>query len=189
VPFRRIRLATALAFAVPVWPGLAAAQTDEHSVDVRPATGWSRGAPIDHAQRLPYSVSCASRTLCVALDEYGRIASFDGSAWTSPARLFKGAVTPGFVECPATSFCLALRQDGSARTYDGASWSTAAASSAVTSPTSPALLRPSVCGHLPRADNSFDGSVWSTPQQVEGDSPLTAVSCPQEAEEPTHWST
>src|SRR5262249_57277432 len=70
------------------------------------------------------AVSCASQTMCVAVNDNGKALSYDGSSWTAPVRV----VSPAFaglagVSCPSASFCMASGADGSYYTYDGSAWS------------------------------------------------------------------
>jgi hypothetical protein len=178
-----MRRAAALALIAGLWPGLANADSSSGSPISGGGpgladSGWSRGRAIDPVQGLPYSVSCASTSFCVALDEYGFVATFDGTAWSPATMLFRGAVTKGYVDCPSTSFCLALREDGDAQVYDGSSWSRMSGPRHPVNAQSCASESFCVAVLSDQHATIFDGAKWRKPQRIKGiDSQLTSISC------------
>jgi hypothetical protein len=96
---------------------------------------WSRwngstwSAPKDLASGTDRSavVSCATTTMCVAVDEGGVSVRFDGSSWRPlSASQTYSLSTVVDLACPATTFCAGLLNDGSVASFNGASWNQAA---------------------------------------------------------------
>jgi hypothetical protein len=88
-------------------------------------TSWS--APKDLATGTDRSavVSCATTTMCVAVDEGGTSLRFDGASWRRlPAAPDEHYYLDGVadVACPTTTFCAALLRGGSIASFNGATW-------------------------------------------------------------------
>ncbi len=60
------------------------------------------------------SMSCASRTLCVAIDDAGYAVSFDGTSWSTPVRFGPGLNNRDTVTCTAPRFCVITSNGGQA---------------------------------------------------------------------------
>jgi hypothetical protein len=112
-------------FAFPVVPS-ANAQTAAASLS------WSAPAAFDLANGFLASVSCPSASLCVAVDEFGNVATSTDptggpSTWSTAS--IDGSNDQGFipwtVSCPTTSLCVAVDGDGNAvtSTDGGLNWS------------------------------------------------------------------
>jgi hypothetical protein len=95
---------------------------------------WSRwngstwSAPKDLASGTERSavVSCASTTMCLAVDEGGTSLRFDGTTWRRLAAPTDFQLEGTYdVACPATSFCSALLNGGSVATFNGTAWNAA----------------------------------------------------------------
>ncbi len=86
-------------------------------------TSWSSPTTIDSGHTLE-SVSCATPTLCVAVDDNGNALTYDGTSWSSPASVDGGHA---WTRCRVRlrRLCVAVDDSGNALTYDGTSWSTA----------------------------------------------------------------
>jgi hypothetical protein len=69
----------------------------------------------------PSVVSCASSSMCIAVDFNGDAYSFDGSNWSAAHSLGGGQLTG--ISCPTASFCVAVDVDGQAYTFNGTTWS------------------------------------------------------------------
>jgi hypothetical protein len=72
------------------------------------------------------SVSCPSRSFCMAVDQFGDDAlRWNGSAWTAAASIEPGGtrVELNAVSCADSSFCMAVDASGHALAWNGWSWS------------------------------------------------------------------
>ncbi len=86
---------------------------------------WTDPVTIDAPAGQPQRVSCPSAELCVAIDEFGNVLTFDGQDWSSAEPVLGDSGTTRLVgvSCPTTTYCLALEADGGYATYDGSTWS------------------------------------------------------------------
>lgn len=88
---------------------------------------WSTQTDLASGTDRSAVVSCASTTMCLAVDEGGTSLRFDGTTWrrlVAPTDYqLEGAYD---VACPTTSFCSALLNGGSVATFNGTAWNTAA---------------------------------------------------------------
>ena len=68
-------------------------------------------------------VSCATTTMCVAVDEGGGSVRFDGTSWRPlpPSQTYDLSNVVDLA-CPVTNFCAALVRNGSVASFNGASW-------------------------------------------------------------------
>jgi hypothetical protein len=84
-------------------------------------TSWS---PADIDSNELTSVSCATASFCVAVDDDGQASTWNGSGWSSDSDIDN---TESFdsVSCTTTPtpFCTAVDNSGHALTYNGVSWS------------------------------------------------------------------
>jgi hypothetical protein len=67
-------------------------------------------------------ISCASPSLCVALEHEEAARTFNGSSWSTPAEIdaggaFLGEIGLVAISCPSASFCIALNGQGRALYY------------------------------------------------------------------------
>lgn len=165
---RRWMLATLASLAMAVLPTTAS------------AANWSAPASIDPGSRLT-SVSCASSSFCVAVDEAGKAISYNGSSWSAPVTI-DGGHNLGSVSCPSSSFCVAV-DEHRALSFNGSGWgapvevATTKYLSSVSCPSS------AFCMSVTTADlsnssyaASFNGSSWSPPTVVASGG-LWDVSC------------
>lgn len=89
-------------------------------VAAEPAMTWSAPAPagLDSADLL----DCTSSTFCLAMDDAGPSATYNGTAWTSVTGGPTDFVTG--LSCPTATFCVAVTYAGTAAVFDGAAWKT-----------------------------------------------------------------
>jgi hypothetical protein len=67
------------------------------------------------------SVSCATPTFCVAVNDDGYALTFQAGTWSSPELIDDRSIdTLNSVSCPTTTFCVAVTTQGYALTYNGA---------------------------------------------------------------------
>ncbi len=115
------------------------------------------------------SVSCASASLCVVGDVYGREVTYTDSTWSSPQSLFSGgnyAMT--MVACPSASLCLAVDEGGDwAESTNPAGGSPMWSSPSAIGPTVAAVSGLSCASYtfcqvtLPNTTEVFDGTKWT----------------------------
>jgi hypothetical protein len=65
---------------------------------------WSAPSQIDGPGNLFKSVSCASSTFCVAVDDEGDEMTFNGNSWSLPQKIFSGELFQ--ISCPTNGFCV-----------------------------------------------------------------------------------
>jgi hypothetical protein len=78
-------------------------------------SAWSPPADVDGSHTLN-SVSCASRSFCVAVDQQGDALTFNGRSWSAPARIAGPNGELVSVSCAARAFCVAVGDAASADT-------------------------------------------------------------------------
>jgi hypothetical protein len=147
---------------------------------------WSAPAPAESFTGSLGSVSCASTTFCVAVDNFlGGASLYNGTTW-SDISMSGGAGAVSSVSCPTTSFCMAVDAFGNAFSYDGSAWTEYANmdpslmfSDGSLPPSSVSCASSSMCIAVDSESDAyrFDGSTWS-PAQSLGGGQLTGVSCP-----------
>ncbi len=73
---------------------------------------------------VPSAVSCAGRSFCAALDDFGEAFTWSGSKWSRPHR-FDGNLLAGSdaVSCRARTSCVAVDDGGFATAWNGTAWS------------------------------------------------------------------
>jgi len=153
-----------MVFVVLLWLGAAP--------PARAEGGWTTPHQIDPDFSV-ISISCASDSLCVAVDFNGNAVTYDGSGWSAPESIGHHLIS---VSCPSTSFCVAVG-DNEATAYNGASWG-----SATEIDGGPPFLEsvscPSAtfCVAIDSAGNAvtYNGTSWGSPQSVGG---IGSVSC------------
>ncbi len=186
-PFARRSAVTGVIVALVMAPSTALA-----------SNGWSTPTAVDRGGR-PDSVSCASASFCVAVDQAGRALTFNGSSWTAPAAIDSKVLWS--VSCPSASFCAAVDLSGRALMFNGSSWTAPAAIetsvlSSVSCPSAsfcvalgtirqeqqppplpPPLPPPPPLIYLVPGAWTFNGSAWRGPTTIGGAHELGAVSC------------
>lgn len=138
---------------------------------------WSTPIGYDLTQGTPDGVSCASRTFCLAVDEWSNYLVYNGSSWSAPRRISLGVPGLGKPSCVTTTFCLALDSRGETWVFDGTRW-TARARAPVTN--QPVVSCASTTYCLAASDGAvsvFNGSTWSHPLLLAHYAQSFAVSC------------
>jgi hypothetical protein len=85
------------------------------ATNVFDGTGWSSGPAPFTPTRSDFNVgrlTCASATFCMTGSGSGLNTIFDGTSWSSPIRLSRGAQGIEALSCPTTSFCGAIDRAG-----------------------------------------------------------------------------
>ena len=145
---------------------------------------WSAPQSIDPIGSGLTSVSCATASFCVAVDNSGNALTWNGSSWSTPQTIdSKGILGGGLatVSCPTTSFCQAFDGFGNAVTWNGSSWSTPQSIDPNGGGlTSVSCATVSFCVAVDFDGNAFtwNGQSWSTPQSIDPNGNLVSVSCP-----------
>jgi hypothetical protein len=148
---------------------------------------WSSQVQIDAAAELN-SVSCPTATFCAAVGDGEDAVTETNGTWSSPVHL-TGALDPHSVSCTSATFCLAADNNGSVWRYDGSNWTSAPSpvaphSSSWQGVVSVACTSPTFCVAAASSSTAgggglalFDGSTWTAPQSVGGDSSFSTVGC------------
>lgn len=140
---------------------------------------WSSSTSVDSAPIT--SVSCATATFCVAVDQAGSALTYDGSSWSSPVDI-DGATALDSVSCPFVRFCMAVDAGGQALAYNGTSWlpptdiDGSYTLESVSCPSSAFCQAVDDDGHVVNFDTR-NYPVWSAPVDIDGSNLMTAVSC------------
>jgi hypothetical protein len=82
---------------------------------------WSRATPAIPGIDSPDLLDCTSSAFCLAMDDGGPAATYNGSSWSPVAAGGPG----GFVtslSCVTADFCMAVNITGSAAAFTGTSW-------------------------------------------------------------------
>jgi len=157
-----------------------------------PTLGWSRVSTGGGALT---GISCASNTLCVAVDNEGdALTSTDPTAgaatrWSRQEKI-GGATALTGISCPSASLCVAVDNEGDALTSTdptaGAAtrWSRQEKIDAATALTGISCPSASLCVAVDGKGNALvstdpaagAGAGWST-AKIDGTTPLTAISC------------
>jgi hypothetical protein len=82
-------------------------------------TRWATTDPHLMPAGADGGVTCASAKFCVAWDAYGRVYTFNGSAWSGAGT---AGLRPGDVACTSPAFCVAVAGTDAAK-YNGSAWS------------------------------------------------------------------
>jgi hypothetical protein len=159
-----------------------------------PSLSWSAPKGIDSSTSLT-GISCATSTLCVAVDSEGHaLVSTDpeaGFAATWASLKIDGTTELTGISCASESLCVAVDAKGEAilsttpTVASSASWSTrfaidsGKALSAISCPSGARCVAVDGEGHTILATNPGTGvgTAWSPAQEVDGKLPLTGVSC------------
>jgi hypothetical protein len=109
-------IVTMLLLGVVIWSIVPGAIGQKHapSTSVLSQSGgakWSPPVLVDNNTRHLNSVSCPSRTFCVAVDLEGLAYTYDGTTWRGPTRFGPGSLDSSNVTCATPSFCVATASD------------------------------------------------------------------------------
>lgn len=120
------------------------------------------------------SVSCASTSFCMAVDNAGNSYNYNGTAWTHASP----PVALSAVSCPSTTWCMAVTSAGKAVIYSSASWGSATSIDGTTALNAVSCVSTTFCVAVDAAGNAltYNGSTWST-ASIDGSTALTSVSC------------
>jgi hypothetical protein len=90
---------------------------------------WGKGQAVDSMRGGYFSVSCSSRSFCLAGGANGDVREWDGRRWRQQAVLDKNDAPIADMECVSTTFCAAAvdSREGAYRpaTFDGTRWTEA----------------------------------------------------------------
>ena len=149
------------------------------------ALAWTRSTAPGPTVRGPLALSCASSSLCVAVDGSGdALVSTDpgasASTWT-PTAVSTGKDLTG-VSCLSSGACVAVDAEGEIFAATAPTAWTRVANETGHDLTSVSCASSSLCVAVDDSGNALatakPTSEWSTPQPIApGDSPLLAVSC------------
>jgi len=142
-------------------------------------SSWSVSTTINEPDL--WTISCASTTVCMALEWDGYTHEFNDGIWSSsPTTVDIGSGAPS-VSCASASFCAAVDNIGRALTFDGSSWTSlsnidgiAAGLSAVSCPSMTFCAATDYDGRA----LTYNGTKWTTPTPIDGvGAGLSSVSC------------
>ena len=85
---------------------------------------WDDGVDIDPDGSTPTSVSCASDTFCVAMDNFGKALTDNSGNWQPVGVDGQRYLTA--VSCLTTTLCLATDSSGNVLTDNSGTWTSAA---------------------------------------------------------------
>ncbi len=158
-----------------------------------PALSWSGLLRIDGATALT-GVSCASASLCVAVDHEGHaLASTDpaaGAAASWNSREIDGKTPLTGISCPSTSLCVAVDHEGHALASTdpaagaAASWNSREIDgktplTGISCPSTSLCVAVDHEGHALASTDPAAGAAasWNS-REIDGKTPLTGISCP-----------
>ena len=149
---------------------------------VWPAMTFAAPGPADPPEGYAASLSCPSSTNCTAIDMFGNVVSWNGTAWSAPRHvlpLTDGLVTgmTTAVSCPAASVCVAAGQTGATAVETDGTWSAGANSGVGASAISCASA--SLCVAIGGDQAAvYSAGTWSSPVFLaESSDSLESVSC------------
>jgi hypothetical protein len=122
--------------------------------------GWSPG-PLILSSSAAVDLSCTSATFCAAVDQVGRLSTFNGSGWTDAAPAPSDGNWYRAMSCATQASCTAVTDTWLVH-WDGASWGTPVALAAAGSPGDIACPTTSSCITVSRQGSyRWDGVQWS----------------------------
>ena len=86
-----------------------------------PEMSWSPVAPAIAGVDSPDLLDCTSSTFCLAMDDGGPAATYNGSTWSRVATGGPGGFVTG-LSCAAADACMAVNSSGSAAAFNGTTW-------------------------------------------------------------------
>lgn len=128
-----------------------------------PATSWGHRQVIDRGAHLS-AVSCASDTLCAAVDFGARALLYDGDGWSAPQSL-QGQGKLVDVSCATESMCLTSTASGRVYRFDGAHWVHQGKVAGASHVSALSCAGPSFCVLVDHGDHAFtyQSGAWSRP--------------------------
>lgn len=130
------------------------------------------------------SVSCATDTFCAAVDYYGGVVQWDGSAWSDRESVTSGR-RDAVIACATAGECVVVDTSGATRVLSGGRWSDGPAVTGginanylkmVSCPTTTFCMLAAQTSGGRAAIWTFDGTAWSAPHEFTG-SQMTSVQC------------
>lgn len=123
------------------------------------------------------SISCASETFCLAIDEHANAYKFNGTSWTTAGNIAgaEAGAQEFAVDCVSATFCIATDNQATS-VFNGTAWTqhkvlSTGELSAVT------CLSESFCVAVGTREVRFNGTSWSTPAEIDGGENITGVAC------------
>jgi hypothetical protein len=164
-------------------PSFCIAVGGEYAVTYNGAS-WETPTKIDSLEEpLLRSVSCASSSFCVAVDDNGNALTYKGGSWGAPESLatpFEGGTFNSVSCAPGSSFCVAVDEGGGALKFNGTSWSAVEKIDSRGGLTSVSCPTSSFCVAVDSSGRAFtyNGSTWGAAAEIDthGDG-LSGVSC------------
>ncbi|HET7173643.1 MAG TPA: hypothetical protein VFI30_05130 [Nocardioidaceae bacterium] len=163
--------------AVQVW-GVALGYV--RSTSASTAFAWGSPTTLEPTQGPAAAVSCATATLCVAVDGRGKFMKYNGTAWAAPKSIDIGGGGLTSVSCPTTSFCAAVDARGNALTFDGNKlWAGPTNIDGTGTLTSVSCSSATFCVAVDDGGRAltFNGSTWGSATTIGSGNALTGVSC------------
>ena len=141
---------------------------------------WSGSVAVDKAKAINH-VSCASASVCVAVDHAGKFMIYNGTSWSAPAYIQpKARLVMQGISCPSSTFCMAVGNVGDAYVFNGTSWSGDVGIPKGHTLESVSCLSSTFCVAV-GADGqaySYSGSSLSLMGDPDGKAKIVSVSCP-----------
>jgi RHS repeat-associated protein len=137
------------------------------------------GSPTDSdGTKTLNAVSCATATMCKAVDNSGGALTFNGTNWSTAASI-DSTRSIASVSCPTSTFCAAVDASGYATTYNGTSWSTPANVDSGKAFSSVSCVSSSFCAATDTSGGAltYNGTSWSSRTTIDSSKVLEAVSC------------
>jgi hypothetical protein len=159
-------------------PSFCVAVGGEYAVTFNGAS-WGTPTKIDSVEE-PFllSVSCASSSFCVAVDDNGNALTYKSGSWSAPDSI--GGQLNSVSCAPASSFCVAVDEGGQALKFNGTSWSSPESIDSLGGLTSVSCPTSSFCVAVDTSGRAFtfNGSTWGAAAEIDthGDG-LSGVSC------------
>ncbi|MGD0748329.1 MAG: RHS repeat-associated core domain-containing protein [Acidimicrobiales bacterium] len=146
--------------------------------------GVAKDAPGTCGHADVQSVSCASSTACVAVDDNDNAMVLSDTTWAAPSPIPSETGTgnePSAVSCPSATFCMAVDSGGGATDWNGSTWSslvsvesTSVALKGVSCASSSLCVANDKNGDV----SLYNGTSWTTPADPDSSGVIDAVSCP-----------
>ncbi len=128
-----------------------------------PSAGWSQRTIAPSGQALN-SVSCVSRTDCVAVGAGGAVYSYTGTSWSGPDVVDSGHDLVS-VSCASAGFCMAVDSAGEAVQFSAGHWTHQPLGFTAASVSCPAVGTCLAAGGAGVA--TFGGDHWTAPSAVD----------------------
>ena len=144
---------------------------------------WSHGTQLKHGGAFT-SVSCASTTFCLAVDNGGSAYSFTRGSWSAPVSVATGTDLQG-VSCASADFCAAIGTGATAYIDQGGTWTSAQLVGASGKPANLTAVSCPAVGHCVATGAhdayQYKAGAWSRGTHlVDGTKQFTSISCPRD---------